>query len=84
MPGGIPTREDIVKDIEIQGLTGKLSSKPAEFVVRKALKGLEKNKKRVIPGAFNKFVYCVEKLAPNQIKCGYVARKWKKKEKDAF
>lgn len=84
MPGGIPTREDIVKDIEIQGLTGKLSSKPAEFVVRKALKGLEKNKKRVIPGAFNKFVYCIEKLAPNQIKCGYVARKWKKKEKDAF
>lgn len=84
MPGGIPTRADIVKDIEIQGWTGKLSSKPASFVVKKALKGLEKNKKRVIPGVFNKFVYCVEKLAPNAVKCGYVARKWKKKEKDAF
>ena len=84
MPGGIPTRADIVKDIEIQGWTGKLSSKPASFVVKKALKGLEKNKKRVIPGAFNKFVYAIEKLAPNAVKCGYVARKWKKKEKDAF
>lgn len=83
-PGGIPTREDIIKDIEIQGFTGKLSSKPAEFVVRKALKALDKNKRLVIPGAFNKFVYFIEKLAPVGIKSAYVAKKWSKKSKDAF
>ncbi len=83
-PGGIPTREDIKKDIEIQGITGKLSSKPADFVVKKALEGLEKNKRLVIPGAFNKFVYAIEKIVPTGLRCRYVARKWKNKEKDAF
>ncbi len=83
-PGGIPTRDDVVKDIERQGWTGKLSSKPAEFVVKKALKGLEKNKRLVIPGAFNKFVYRVEKIAPLGLRCRFVAKKWKGKEKDAF
>lgn len=83
-PGGIPTREDVIKDIERQGVTGKLSSKHAKFVVKKALKGLEKNKRLVIPGAFNKFVYVIEKIAPMSVKCRFVAKKWKRKEKDAF
>ncbi len=84
MPGAVPTREDIKKDIEIQGFTGKLSSKPIDFVVKKALKGLEKNKQRVIPGAFNKFIYFIEKITPKSIQCRYVAKKWSKKEKDNF
>ena len=84
MPGSVPTREDIKRDIEIQGFTGKLSSKPVDFVVRKALKALEKNKQRVIPGAFNKFIYFIEKITPKSIQCRYVAKKWSKKEKDNF
>ena len=84
MPGSVPTREDIIKDIEIQGFTGKLSSKPIDFVVKKALKGLDKNKQRVIPGAFNKFIYFIEKITPKSIQCRYVAKKWHKKEKDNF
>lgn len=83
-PGGIPTREDVKRDIEIQGRTGKLSAKSAEFVVKKALKGLDKNKRLVIPGAFNKFVYGIEKIAPLELRCRFVAKKWKNKEKDAF
>lgn len=83
-PGGIPTRADVIMDIERQGVTGKLSSKPAEFVVEKALRGLEKNKRLVIPGAFNRFVYRLEKLVPMSVKCRFVAKKWKGKEKDAF
>jgi short-subunit dehydrogenase len=84
MPGAVPTREDIKRDIQLQGLTGKLSSKPVDFVVKKALKGLEKNKQRVIPGAFNKFIYFIEKITPKSIQCRYVAKKWSKKEKDNF
>lgn len=83
-PGGIPTREDVKRDIEIQGITGKLSSKPAEFVVKKAIKALDKNKRLVIPGAFNRFVYRLEKFVPMSVKCRFVAKKWKGKEKDAF
>lgn len=84
MPGAVPTREDIKKDIQVQGFTGKLSSKPVDFVVKKALRGLEKNKQRVIPGAFNKFIYFIEKITPKSIQCRYVAKKWSKKEKDNF
>lgn len=83
-PGGIPTREDVKRDIKIQGWTGRMSAKPAEFVVKKALKALDKNKRLVIPGAFNKFVYALEKFVPLSVKCRFVAKKWKGKEKDAF
>lgn len=82
--GGIPTRPDVIKDIQTQGLTGKLSAKPAPFVVKKSLAALKKNKRKVIPGAFNKFVYFIEKLAPLSIQCRYVAKRWSKKEKDNF
>lgn len=84
MPGGIPTRDDIIKDIERQGFTGKLSSKPKDFVVRKCLTALEKGKKNVIPGAFNKFVYFTTRLAPQGASMRYIAKRWSNKEKDAF
>ncbi len=83
-PGGMPTREDVIQDIERQGVTGRLSSEPTGFVVKKALGGLERNKRLVIPGAFNKFVYGLEKIVPMSVKCRFVAKKWQKKEKDAF
>lgn len=82
--GAIPTREDIKKDIEIQGFTGKLSSKSPKFVVEKSLKALDKNREKVIPGAFNKLVYFIEKITPKSLQCKYVAKKWKIKEKDNF
>ena len=84
IPGGVPTRPDIINDIRVQGITGKMSSKPADFVVKKALKALNKNKRKVIPGAFNKFVYFLEKTTPLSVRCRYIAGKWSKKEKDHF
>jgi len=84
MPGGIPTRPDIVNDIKIQGLKGKLSAKPAQFVVKKALKGAEKNKRIIIPGAFNKFTYAITRITPVRWSMAFVEKNWKNKEKDAF
>lgn len=84
MPGAVPTREDIKRDILIQGLTGRLSAKSPEFVVRKGLKALQKNRAKCIPGAFNKLVYFIERITPKGVQCAYVKRKWKNKEKDAF
>lgn len=84
IPGSIPTREDVKKDIEIQGLTGKLSSCKPSFVVKKALKGLEKNRAKVIPGAFNKLVCFFEKITPKSLRLKIITNKWKNKEKDAF
>lgn len=84
MPGAVPTRADIVEDIRIQGLKGRLSSKPKDFVVRKALKGLDRNKRIVIPGAFNKLTYLCTKILPVGLQTAFVARGWRGKEKDAF
>lgn len=84
LPGGVPTRPDIIDDIKGQGLWGKLSSKPASFVAEGALKAVKKNKIKYIPGFFNRFLYCLMKIAPKKIVLKFIARRWKKQTKDAF
>jgi len=84
LPGGVPTRPDIIEDIKGQGLWGKLSSKPAEYVAEGALKAVRKNKIKYIPGFFNKFLYFLMKLAPKRITLKFIANRWKKQTKDAF
>jgi len=84
LPGGVPTRPDIIEDIKEQGVWGKLSSKPASFVAEKSLKAVSKNKIKYIPGGFNKFLNFVMKLAPQSIRLNFIAKRWKKQTKDAF
>ncbi len=84
MPGGVPTRPDIIQDIKGQGLWGKLSSKPAKFVAEKSLKKVKKNKVKYIPGAFNRLLNALMKIVPKRIVLSYIAHRWKKLEKDAF
>ncbi|MBO4251956.1 MAG: SDR family NAD(P)-dependent oxidoreductase [Clostridia bacterium] len=84
LPGGIPTRPDIVEEIKKQGLGGRLSSKPAGFVVKKSLKAVKKNKIICVPGAFNKFLFFLMKIAPKRIVLNFIAKRWKKHGKDAF
>ena len=83
-PGSVPTRQDIICDIKKQGLQGKLSKKSPEFVIKKGLKGLNKNKRIVIPGFYNKIVNFFNKIAPMPLKLKIVAKKFKNKEKDCF
>ena len=84
VPGSIPTREDIKEDIKRQGITAKLSSKSPEFVSKKAMKALYKNKRLIVPGLYNKINYFLQKIIPTPIKCRFMARRWKKNIKDAF
>ena len=84
MPGGVPTRADIIEDIKGQGLWGKLSSKPASFVAERSLKAVKKNKIKYIPGAFNKFLNFIMKLVPKRIVLSFIANRWKKQTKDAI
>jgi short-subunit dehydrogenase len=84
MPGGIPTRPDIIEQIKEQGLWGKLSAKSPEFVAEKSLKAVSKNKIEYIPGFFNKFLNFIMKLAPKRIVLAFIAKRWKSQTKDAF
>lgn len=84
MPGGVYTRPDIVEDIKGQGLWGRLSAKTPEFVAKKSLKAVKKNKVKYIPGFFNKFLNFTTKILPKKIVLTFIARRWKKQTKDAF
>ena len=84
LPGGVPTREDVKRAIELQGLWGKLSAKPAEFVAERSLKAVRKNKIKYIPGFFNKFLYFMMKIAPKRLVLRVIAKRWKTQSKDAF
>lgn len=84
LPGGVPTRPDIVEDIKNQGLWGRLSSKSPQFVAEKSLKAVQKNKAVYIPGFFNKFLNFIMKLAPRAVSMRFIANRWKKQTKDAF
>ncbi|MBQ3234865.1 MAG: SDR family NAD(P)-dependent oxidoreductase [Clostridia bacterium] len=83
-PGSVPTREDIIEDIKAQGVQGRLSKKSPEYVVKKSLKALDRNKTVFIPGAYNRLVAFISKITPYSIKSRVIAKKFKNKEKDAF
>ncbi len=84
LPGGVYTRPDIIEDIKGQGLWGKLSSKSPEFVAKKSLKALSKNKVKYIPGFFNRVLNFLLKLVPKKLSLKFIANRWKKISKDAF
>lgn len=84
LPGAIPTRPDVKAQIQKQGLWGKLAQKPPEFVVKKSLKALKKNKAKLIPGFWNKFMNATTKFLPLRWKLKYIAKRWKNLQKDAF
>jgi len=84
LPGAIPTRDDIKENIKSQGRWGKLAAKSPEFVAKKSLKALRKNKKSEIIGFWNKLMRFFTACIPSGIRSRYIARRWKKTEKDAF
>lgn len=84
MPGGVPTRPDIIADIKGQGLWGRLSAKSPEYVAQKSLAKAQKNKRIFIPGFFNRALYRFMKIVPQGLKLKFIARRWSKISKDAF
>ena len=84
LPGGIPTRPDIIEEINSQGFWGKITAKSPEFVAEKSLKAVRKNKLVYIPGFFNRFLCFLMKITPKRITLRYIARRWKTHGKDAF
>jgi short-subunit dehydrogenase len=56
LPGAMPTRADIKEQIKGQGLWGKLAAKDPEWVAERALQAVAKNKRKIIPGFWNKMM----------------------------
>ena len=83
-PGGIYTRPDVVRNIEGQGIWGKLSAKSPEYIVEKSLAAVRKNKRLLRPGFWNKFIAIAPRVLPLSVRMRFIARRWSKIEKDAF
>lgn len=84
LPGGIPTREDIKKDIEGHGFWGKISKKSPKQVAVAGLKAVKKNKRAYVVGFWNRVIKFFTDLAPLSLQLRFIARRWKKTKKDAF
>ena len=84
LPGAMPTRDDVKAQIKGQGLWGKLAVKSPEWVARYSLKAVQKNKRKVVPGFWNKVMQAGTALLPLSWKLKFIARRWSKIEKDAF
>lgn len=84
LPGAMPTRGDICEQIKGQGLWGKLAAKPPEWVAKKSLAAVRKNKRTYIPGFWNKMMAVCTAPIPLGVKMRFIAKRWSKLSKDAF
>lgn len=84
LPGAIPTRPDVVEYIKTQGLWGKLAALPPEKVAAKSLAAVKKNRRTVVVGFWNKLLRVLLVPLPLSLKLKFIAKRWKKTEKDAF
>lgn len=83
-PGGIYTRPDICENIKGQGLWGRLSAKKPEYIAKKSLAAVKRNKRLIRPGFWNKFIAVVPRILPLRVRMRFIAARWSKIEKDAF
>ena len=84
LPGAMPTRDDVKEQIKGQGLWGKLAVKSPEYVAKKSLSAVVKNRRKIIPGFWNKIMNFGTKLLPLSLKLKFIAARWSKISKDAF
>ena len=84
LPGAMPTRADIRKQIEGQGLWGRLAAKSPGFVAEKSLKAAARNRRKYIPGFWNRALNAFMKILPLSWKLKFIARRWSRISKDAF
>lgn len=84
LPGAMPTRDDIKEQIKGQGLWGKLAAKSPDFVAEKSVKKSDKNRRKYIPGFFNKVMNYGTARIPLSLKLKFISHRWSKISKDAF
>ena len=77
-------REDIKEQIKGQGLWGKLAAKTPISVAQISIKAVNKNKRKVIVGFWNKAMRISTAWIPTAWRLKFIAARWSKISKDAF
>ena len=84
LPGAMPTRDDIKKQIQGQGLWGKMAAKTPYSVAESSLKAVAKNKGKCLVGFWNKVMRLSTWWIPASWRLKFIAKRWSKISKDAF
>ena len=84
LPGSIPTRADIIENINAHGSFSRMSALPAQTVAKRALKAVKKNKRKTVIGFWNKLLRFGMALLPLSLRMRVISKIWKKTEKEAY
>ncbi|MEA3391527.1 MAG: SDR family NAD(P)-dependent oxidoreductase [Candidatus Marinimicrobia bacterium] len=77
-PGGIYTNIRVIQDVENQGLGGRLSAFYPDFIAKKAIEGVLKNKAIIIPGWFNRFLQFAGTIPSKPLTAKLTGNRWAK------
>jgi len=75
-PSGMPTTPTTIKEIDVQGVWGRLTAMNtgdvAEYALSRALRG----QAVIVPGTLNQIIKGLTKLVPETISASFVKRRW--------
>jgi len=77
-PSGVRTNPQSFSRIDSHGTFGKLTQIPAEKIAQLSISGVMRGKRLIIPGRFNRFLYVLGKIIPEQAKLRLLYREFKK------
>ncbi len=84
LPGAMPTRDDVKAQIKGQGLWGLLAAKEPTWVAERSVMAVQKNKRKYIPGFWNKIMRITTICIPSSWRLWFIALRWSKISKDSF
>ncbi len=77
-PGGLATKDDVIKAIEGQGFFGSVTTCNIEKVVTRTIDKVLKGRKKYVPGNFNKFTAILGSLIPINLTTKLLHKRWTK------
>ncbi len=75
-PGGMPSNEEVIESIELQGFFGMLTTKNVGYVASRTIDHALGGKKIYIPGSFNVLLQMLGKLVPAGLIARFIAMRW--------
>jgi len=82
-PGPMATNYQVAERIDSHGVFGKMGLLSPEYVARRSIKLLFKNKSLIIPGWFNRMCWFVMKTVPIRIRLPIISKRFKKELTDS-
>ena len=77
-PAGMATNDVLLKSLDVQGFAGRVTTLEVPLITRRAIDCALRGKAVYVPGAVNKALLAVSRLAPVGLKTRAIAWRWRK------